>query len=240
MRLVSDAVYVMNENEKFVPLRPEDIKKYRLKFEKNQKLIYIGHLDLLKLFQRSVKRGKLPIEYSKGFNPHQLMVFAIPLPLGMESGAEYIDIRLTEDVPPETIVSSLNAVFPQGIRILEARKISFSQNCAADVHSADYTVILPHTGFEDIIEEINKSESIQIERTVKKKVKQTEIRPYIKKLSIEGNTLKTTLVTGSQGNLKPDDLLKYIYKCKGLEYIPYKVKIKREEMYADTEGSVKL
>ena len=79
------------------------LNKYRLKFSKNGKMIYIGHLDLLKFFIRLIKRTQLPIAYSNGFNPHQQLTFAIPLSLGMSSYGEYLDIQLTEPVACEEI-----------------------------------------------------------------------------------------------------------------------------------------
>ena len=97
--------------------------KYRIKFTKTGNMIYIGHLDLLKFFQRTIKRAGLPIAYSLGFNPHQLMIFAIPLSLGVSSVGEYLDIQLKQDMSCEEIENRLNSTMPLGIKILSVRKL---------------------------------------------------------------------------------------------------------------------
>ena len=95
------------------------LNKYRLKFSKSGKMIYIGHLDLLKFFIRLIKRTQLPIAYSNGFNPHQQLTFAIPLSLGMTSYGEYLDIQLTAPVDCEEIKNRCNQALPSGIEILK-------------------------------------------------------------------------------------------------------------------------
>ena len=86
------------------------LNKYRLKFSKSGKMIYIGHLDLLKFFIRLIKRTQLPIAYSNGFNPHQQLTFAIPLSLGMTSYGEYLDIQLTAPVYCEEIKNRCHVI----------------------------------------------------------------------------------------------------------------------------------
>ena len=67
--------------------------KYRIKYTKGPELRFVSHLDLMRLFQRAVRRAGLPIGYSHGFNPHQLMSFGNPLSLGMTSTGEYCDFE---------------------------------------------------------------------------------------------------------------------------------------------------
>ena len=70
---------------------------FRIRFAKYGVVKFIGHLDAMRYFQKAVRRSELPIKYSQGFNPHQLMVFAQPLGVGVTSDGEYLDIE-TEDV----------------------------------------------------------------------------------------------------------------------------------------------
>ena len=70
---------------------------FRIRFAKYGVVKFIGHLDVMRYFQKAVRRSELPIKYSQGFNPHQLMVFAQPLGVGVTSDGEYMDIE-TEDV----------------------------------------------------------------------------------------------------------------------------------------------
>ena len=66
--------------------------KVRIKFSKTGALKYIGHLDVMRYFQKLMRRADIPIAYSEGFSPHQIMSFAMPLGIGDESIAEYVDI----------------------------------------------------------------------------------------------------------------------------------------------------
>ncbi len=212
------------------------MNRYRVTFSKTDRMIYIGHLDLLKYFQRVINRADLPIEYSKGFNPHQLMKFAIPLPLGMRGEAECLDIRLTEDMSEEAVFSAFEDSLSEGIGLKSVRKLSDGEdNCASAVHYADY-IAKPKdmvTGLEDVIEKTLAANSIEIERTVKKKTKVTEIRPLIHSLNEENGVIYLTLATGSQGNLKAEDMLKYLYQKAEKEFVPYRVQITRTRLYSD-------
>ena len=205
-------------------------------------MVFIGHLDLLKFFQRAIKRSGLPIAYSQGFNPHQLITFAIPLSLGISSVGEYMDIQLTKDVDCNEIVNSLNAVMPaEGVEILSARRLTEGEKtCAAAVEVGDYVVTLPesYSDLEDAIEKILSSEEINVERTVKKKTKITNIRPFIYKLEGNGNTINATIATGSQSNLKIELLIEEILKLMNREYEPYKTDIKRLELYKREKDQV--
>ena len=66
--------------------------KVRIKFSKQGNLRFVGHLDMMRYFQKAFRRSELPISYSEGFSPHQIMSFAAPLGIGMTSEAEYVDI----------------------------------------------------------------------------------------------------------------------------------------------------
>jgi radical SAM-linked protein len=86
-----------------------------LEFSKIGKMKYVGHLDLLKLFQRAVNRSGLPVAYSQGFNPHQRLSFALPLPLGAEGLAELVEIEWQKQLPADQIIESLNQQTPAGL-----------------------------------------------------------------------------------------------------------------------------
>lgn len=213
------------------------MNRYRIKFSKLGRIRFIGHLDLLKVFQRAIKRAKLPISYSEGFNPHQKVSFAIPLPLGMESICEYVDIRLEENLQENEILVKLNEQMPIGIEILNVIKLKEEDKNAASIISAgEYLVNLDKTinieEFNKKMEEILNLPEINIEKIVKKRgkevLKTVDIKDSIYKIeAIDENTIKIFIATGSVKNLKPDILLEYIYKTLGFEYNKFKISYKR-------------
>ncbi len=211
--------------------------KFRIKFTKVGKVRFIGHLDLLKVFQRAINRAGIPVAYSNGFNPHQIIGFAIPLPLGMASVGEYVDIEMKEAIAPEEIVRKLNETMPEGIEIVSAREFTKDdKSCAAVVEAALYEVFLPHKidAFSEIIEKMFQAETFEIERVSKHKTKVVDIKPdifLIEEFSEKTTAFKTIISTGSQKNLKPELLVKYIYNYIGKEYDPLKVGYKRIDLF---------
>ena len=219
--------------------------KYRLEFSKTDRMVFIGHLDLLKFFQRTFKRAGIPIGHSWGFNPHQLTTFAVPLALGVSSVGEILDIQLTEKMDCDVIKDTLNNNLPEGIDILQVVELEFSaENCAAAVDYADYCVTLDdkYNNINEVVNEVLSAEEINIERTVKKKTKIVNIRPFIKSIVVDNDGDKpeiyANIATGSQGNLKIDVLLDYIYKKMGVEFRFEKVDILRGTLYTDHKGEL--
>lgn len=93
----------------------------RVKFAKFGNMKFIGHLDVMRYFQKAIKRAGLPIVYSQGFHPHQIMSFANPLGVGVTSECEYVDLELYGDVSVEEITKKLDAAMTDGFKILGCR-----------------------------------------------------------------------------------------------------------------------
>lgn len=215
------------------------MNNYRICFSKTHKMIFIGHLDLLKFFQRAVKRGGIPIEYSKGFNPHQIMCFAQPLPLGTEGLKEYLDIRLTENMDCEDIKTKLKNVMTEGLDILEVRKLEEGEkNCASAVRAAVYDITLQDNveNLTDVRDKMENTPQWLVEKKGKKAVKQVDIRPLVYSFDVEDSSkLRICIATGSESNLKPELFLAYFYNIMGKEYFPLKNNVVRVCLLKDGE-----
>ena len=92
----------------------------RIKFKKVGSLQYISHLDLVRTMHKIIVRSHLPLWYTEGFNPKPKMVFAAPLSIGVESLAEYMDIRLVEEISPDEVKRRLNANMTDEMQVLDA------------------------------------------------------------------------------------------------------------------------
>ncbi|MDR1664007.1 MAG: TIGR03936 family radical SAM-associated protein [Clostridiales bacterium] len=169
-------------------------RRIRLCFSKGGAMRYISHLDLLRAFQRVMRRAKLPVAYSQGFNPHILLSFALPLPLGMESARDYADLALTggEEISPEEIVSRLNENAPGGLRFLGARMLGSGEaRAAAIVAAADYALRLPVSSEEDsraistVLDALLAEPTLVTLKKTKSGEKETDIRRDILRLSYE-------------------------------------------------------
>lgn len=94
----------------------------RVFFTKLGESKYISHLDLMRSMSRAVRRARLPLWYTEGYNPHPYMTFALPLSLGTQSLCETMDIRLEGEMTNESVLEALRAVMPSGINITDVRE----------------------------------------------------------------------------------------------------------------------
>ncbi len=179
-------------------------------YEKTSSAKYVSHLDFVRMFGRAIRRAKLPIAYSEGFNPHPLLTFALPLSVGYTSECEIIELVFSEDISPDVVMDRLNEVLPEGVRITEAHE-GKSRMKALDI--ALYAVYPEKT--PDGIAEFLSHKEILIDKKTKSGIKETDIRPDIKDIKVYLNRIEMTLSAGSRANLKPEVVMKAMNK-----YIP--------------------
>ena len=202
----------------------------RLCFSKKGNLKFIGHLDFLRVFGEMISRSRLPVSYSAGFNPHILLSFALPLPLGFESENDYADLVFDESLPDEDITAGLNGVAPGGLVIKSA--CDARDKCASVVAMADYSVRL-QCDAEAAISQALSQETIIIPKKTKSGIKNTDIRQDIFSVkSIEGEVFMR-LSAGSARFLHPITAAEAIFGCK-----PSPIGFTRLDMYK--ENAVKL
>ncbi len=114
--------------------------RFRIKYSKGPELRTISHLDLMRLWQRAIRRAGLPVAYSQGFTPHQKVSFGPPLPLGMTSRGEYLDLQLEKPFAGE-IGATLQQTMNDGIGILGVKPIMRdSQSLSSWVQASEYEV----------------------------------------------------------------------------------------------------
>lgn len=189
----------------------------RIKFERTGPVRYIGHLDMMRYFQKAVMRAGIDIRYSEGFNPHQIMSFAYPLGVSMETRGDYFDIDVLSYQDCEMITNQLNAVMADGIRVISTTVLpEGSKNAMASVAAADYLVhlILPggtaecHLLTEEMLRQFLLQKEILITKETGKKTSVEDIRPGIFALEQrEDQMLFMKLKSGSDGNVKPAVIL---------------------------------
>lgn len=115
--------------------------KARIKFSKCGSMRFIGHLDVMRYFQKAFRRAGIPISYSQGFSPHQLMSFASPLGIGLSSDAEYMDLTLDYCDNPVKMVEEMNAQMNEEIRVQELTILSEdAKSSMAMLAACDYMV----------------------------------------------------------------------------------------------------
>ena len=170
--------------------------KARIKFQKYGAMKFIGHLDVMRYFQKAFRRANFDNEYSKGFSPHQIMSFAAPLGVGLTSDSEYLDLSLLSSDEPDTMIERLNAVLTDGFHIVEFHPLLEADfntrviTAMSLVASADYLVSLKdgyqlndsirnQEEFKAAFQKFFDRQEIVIGKKTKKSEKEVDIKPMV-------------------------------------------------------------
>ncbi len=193
---------------------------------------YISHLDFLRCVNRSFKRGKIPVKYSNGFNPHVLLNIALPCPVGVSSICELLDIELYEEMPPEEIKQRLSSSLPVGMEVVSVER---NENLTDffEISTALYSTEFTSDKEIDIDKFINEPEFI-IEKKSKRGMKEVNVKDFVKKLelsSFDGTKYFINMVidAGNKSNLKPELLLGAMEKYFDAKFSD--IKTERKEIY---------
>lgn len=211
----------------------------RVKFRKYGCLKFIGHLDVMRYFQKAMRRADIDMCYSEGFSPHMIMSFAAPLGVGLTSNGEYMDIAVKTSPSSEEAVKRLNAVMVEGIDVVSWRLLpETSKNAMSIVAAADYEVRFregcePEIGWQEKFSEFLKQPEIRIIKETKKGQQEVDIRPWIYSCFAENDRIIMQVSTGSVHNLKPELLMQSFGKWTGIEIPSSALLVHRTEIYAD-------
>ena len=214
--------------------------KVRVKFKKYGPVRFIGHLDVMRFFQKAIRRAELDIAYSAGFSPHQIMSFAAPLGVGLESNGEYMDIELTTVTSSRDMIARLNAVSVPGIEILSMKALpEGAGNAMASVAAAAYTIRFregraPKFDYGSKIEEFLAREQILITKETKKSTLEVDLKPGIFEFKAnEDGSLYLFVDASSSGNIKPATVIEAYVTLFGEALPENALLITREETYTN-------
>ncbi|MCR5823262.1 MAG: TIGR03936 family radical SAM-associated protein [Lachnospiraceae bacterium] len=234
----------------------------RIKFAKYGNLKFLSHLDVMRFFQKAIRRAEIDVKYSEGYHPHQLMSFAAPLGVGQTSEGEYFDLELESMGTTDEILEKLDAQMPDGFKILHVSLLpptppqTRKESLMALVKASDYLVLykglkeLPLTKEEFLCkfsEFVKESEILAIKTT---KVGDTEINlaPFIYDVKYDvrpteltenydnGLCIYVMLSAGNENHIRPELLMKAFHEYLGIEYDQYGYQVHRLEAYAKPEN----
>ncbi|MBP1757196.1 MAG: hypothetical protein H6Q62_52 [Firmicutes bacterium] len=185
-----------------------DFFDIRLRFARREPAIWLAHLDMMRTFERSIRRANLPINWSQGFNPRPQMTFALPIGVGMATEDDYLDIQLVEDLAPAEVMARLNPCLPAGLEILAAGSVATTKiSLMSLVQAADYR--LQSSGLAEAVARIANTQPLIVEKFSKGRTIDVDIRPLIINLNIvAADELVIRVKAGSTANLRPDLFLK--------------------------------
>ena len=153
----------------------KDFRTVRVTFRKLGRARYISHLDLNRTMTRAVRRAKLPIWYTEGFNRHPYLTFASPLSLGFEGERETMDIRLESETDLDELATRLNAVMPEDLQIIGA---AWAIKKAGEIDRAIYRITASCSA--DAVHALLAEDEILVQkRTKKKDYKTIDLKPAL-------------------------------------------------------------
>lgn len=195
---------------------------YRVVYAKFGRAKYISHLDFMRSMQRIIKRSKLPVWYTQGFNPHIYLMFPLALPLGTDSCTEIMDLALTQRLDNEQVKKQLSEKCPEGIEIISVAQPVHKHT---EIKSAEYKISFK-TGISaqqclERFREFMSLERIEVQkRTKKKTVNCVDIKPYITVIDAyingEDVEIKLRLPAGTDFNVNSNVVLDEFFKRCGL------------------------
>ena len=216
---------------------------------------FIGHLDMVRYFQKAMRRAQIPAAFTKGYSPHMVMSFAHPLGVGLTSEAEYIDVELKERISSKQAIKQLGQVMAEGVEVFCFVEIAPEKKFSGMtiVAAADYlvpkealdTVVID----EKMVDAFIGQKEILITKQTKRSEKIVDIKPMIYKLEVVPEGIFMQVATGSKENLKPSLVMEAFFAfmesslAVGTCFTTEKQSTRcltyhRKEIYAEVEGAL--
>lgn len=204
---------------------------------------FIGHLDIMRYFQKAIRRAEIPIAFTSGYSPHMIMSFANPLGVGLTSDGEYFDIELTESITSKEAVRRLNEQMVDGMEIVSFVQIPDDKKSKgmSIVAGADYLSSVKNGSLpEDLAEKLEAfyaQNEICVVKKTKKSEKEVDIRPMIYKLECRDGKIYMRVAAGSVQNLKPELVTEAFVRYLGMDAEEVTFTHHRLETFAESEDA---
>lgn len=214
--------------------------KIRIKFAKYGAMKFIGHLDMMRFFQKAIRRTGIDIRYSEGFSPHQIMSFAAPLGVGIESSGEYMDIEVLSMTSTEDMKQALNQAMVEGVEVLDVCVLpDNAKNAMASVAAASYRLKMKEGSFP--IDDLNGKlqgfygqEHIPYTKETKKSVVELDLKQGLYEIATDSDgSIRMLVNASSSGNIKPTMVFEKLCEFSGVEVPESAYQVTRLETYTD-------
>lgn len=192
------------------------VQRLRVTFSRATEVKYITHLDLMRFWERALRRAGLALAYSEGFSPHPQISLAAPLPVGVTSRGELMDIYLTEQVSLGHFLCVIDHELPRGLTVTDVQEVDMAlPSMQSQMRAAEYRVALPpETDMSELAEQVATllaRPSIPWQHQREKDVRSYDLRPLILDLCCErepeGAMLRMRLLADNSAAGRPDQVL---------------------------------
>lgn len=196
------------------------MKDVRLFFKKTGGLKFISHLDMNRFFIRLLRKSKLNVWHTEGFNPHPYITFALPLSLGFESDCESVDFKLLDDTDYGVVFEKISEIAPKGIEVLRVAEPKYkSGKIAFAVYQLTFEA---ETEFEKFCEFLNAENVVVSKKTKSGAVKVNDIKGKFDYKAKDNLSLEIKLPCGNE-NINPQSIVNSFCEQNELQiYVSYK------------------
>lgn len=208
----------------------------RFKFKKYGTVVYLGHLDVMRFFQKAIRRSGIDAQYTEGYSPHLKLSFAQPLSVGVETDGDYFDLVMNSLPDMNTIKDEMNKQCVEGFEIVSVTLLNDdADNAMSSVKAAEYLYTFKEDLDEKVINDFFSKESYEFEFTIKNKTKVRDVMPDIYSYSFEGKEMRVSVNASSSGNLNANVI---ILALQNIGYENECLCYKRLDLYTqDSEGN---
>lgn len=192
------------------------VQRLRVRFSRDERVKYITHLDLMRLWERALRRAKIDLAYSEGFTPHPRLSLAAPLAVGVTSSAELLDLFLNSRISPLELTRRVSPQLPAGVEVLEVQEVGLrAPSAQSEVRWAEYHVrldpALPAERVREAIDAFLAAESLPWEHQRDKDTRKYDIRALVHNLWLErdgdGPAVGMSLRADSGGSGRPEQVI---------------------------------
>ncbi len=161
------------------------MQKLRLRYAKRGPLRFTSHRDVARAFERALRRAKVPMAYSQGFNPHPKVSWIGAAPTGVASEAEYVEIQLVETVEPAELVRMLDVAMPPGLDLLEAVSVMIGSDggsLADRMEASRWRLELPGVSSDTLrtaLDRLLAADVVEVERLTKHGMRTLDARSAV-------------------------------------------------------------
>ena len=185
-----------------------NIFSYRVRFSKTGKLRFLSHHDLMRLFERALRRSNLELRMTEGYNPHAVISFPTALGLGIESEDEILEFELSRWTAPKQVQSALGEQLPEGVAVSSVE--AFDRKERSFVDFVEYEARIPGQadGIDARLRDFLALKECKVERVSDKGSKTVEIRQYVLAADSESERVLLRIRITDQGTAKPEEVLR--------------------------------
>ena len=190
------------------------IQRVRVRFQKRGELRAVSHLDLMRAFERALRRTGLQLRMSEGFNPRPRISFPVPLGVGIEGLDEVLEFDLAEWTPPAEIERRLKEQLPGGLEFVSLELTRAGNTARAEEVTyritPDAALAAARTDARlepEALAQLMARDEIPVRRIRKGRKKVVNIRPFLLSLERDGEAIILRVKAGPQGSSRPEEVL---------------------------------